>query len=230
MRQLKDLGLIIAYELHGFRISSWIVVRYIQNWSSHSLGKKVHSYLIDNFDMHNAAVLLMFVTGMRIGEVAIFKHENINFINNTVSVRRTETRYKKTAKIFTTLKNIPKQKDGIRNIVVPTSYKWLLIYLSDNSSEQDYVFTENSKRLTTLLIRERTYKICKEVGVYKKPPHKIRATYDAILLDNGIDKRFVKDQMGHADIKTSEVNYHRNRKDIDTKQRIIDGIKKLNVV
>jgi hypothetical protein len=35
----------------------------------------------------------------------------------------------------------------------------------------------------------------------------------------------VKDQMGHADIRTSESNYHRNRKSHNRKQEIMDSIK-----
>ena len=89
---------------------------------------------------------------------------------------------------------------------------------------EEFVFEENGKRITTLLIRKRIYSICKKTGVYKKSPHKIRATYDTILLDNGVDKRTVKDQMGHSDIAVSEKNYHRNRKSIKNKAVIIDGI------
>lgn len=191
---------------------------------------KMMSYCIDNLDMRNAAVLLMFVTGLRIGEVATLKHEDINYFNNTVSVRRTETRYKVDGKDVYDVKEYPKTKNGIRNVVVPTSYKWLLVYLSNNSKEHDFVFTENGKRITTLLIRKRDYKICKKTGVYKKSPHKIRATYDTILLDSGVDKRTVKDQMGHSDISVSEKNYHRNRKSLETKQGIMDGIPEFQAI
>ena len=191
---------------------------------------KMMSYCINNLDKRNAAVLLMFITGLRIGEVATLKHEDINFFNNTVSVRRTETRYKVDGKDVYDIKEYPKTKNGVRKVVVPTSYKWLLQYLFDNSKEHGFVFTENGNRLTTLLIRKRDYKICKEVSVYKKSPHKIRATYDTILLDSGVDKRTVKDQMGHADIAVSEKNYHRNRKSIETKQGIIDGIPEFQAI
>ena len=191
---------------------------------------KMLSYCTTNLNMRSAAVVLMFVSGVRVGEVVTIKHEDINYFNNTVFVRRTETRYKVNGKDVYDVNEYPKTKNGVRKVVVPSSYKWLLRYLFENSKEHDYVFTENGKRLTTLLIRKQTYKICKKVGVYKKSPHKIRATYDTILLDSGVDKRTVKDQMGHADIAVSEKNYHRNRKSIETKQGIIDAIPEFQAI
>ena len=51
-----------------------------------------------------------------------------------------------------------------------------------------------------------------------------RKTYDNILQDANLDKRFVTDQMGHSNISVSENHYHRNRKNKKTKKELIDGI------
>lgn len=184
--------------------------------------QKMLSYLIGNRDIRNDGVTLLFVSGMRVGELVGIKPQDIDLNSNTVKIRRTETRFKDGNKTVYAIKEYPKTKAGIREIVIPSSYSWLLKELSEKKTE--FVFEENGKRLTTLLIRKRIYSICKKVGVYKKSPHKIRATYDTILLDNGVDKRTVKDQMGHSDISLSEKSYHRNRKSIKNKAVIIDAI------
>lgn len=184
--------------------------------------QKMLSYLIGNRDIRNDGITLLFVSGMRVGELVGIKPQDIDLNSNTVKIRRTETRFKDGDKTVYAIKEYPKTKAGIREIVIPSSYSWLLKELSEKKTE--FVFEENGKRLTTLLIRKRIYSICKKTGVYKKSPHKIRATYDTILLDNGVDKRTVKDQMGHSDISVSEKNYHRNRKSIKNKAVIIDGI------
>ena len=49
-------------------------------------------YLESHLDLSNIAILLMFVTGMRIGEVVCLKHSD--FDGNTIKIRRTETRYR----------------------------------------------------------------------------------------------------------------------------------------
>lgn len=186
--------------------------------------QKMLSYLIGNRDVRNDGIILLFVSGVRVGELVGIKPQDIDLNSNTVKIRRTETRFKEGNNTIFAIKEYPKTKAGIREIVIPTSYSWLLKELSDKSKGHEFVFEEDGKRLTTLLIRKRIYSICKKVGVYKKSPHKIRATYDTILLDNGVDKRTVKDQMGHSDIAVSEKSYHRNRKSIKNKAVIIDAI------
>lgn len=186
--------------------------------------QKMLSYLIGNRDIRNDGVILLFVSGVRVGELVGIKPQDIDLNSNTVKIRRTETRFKEGNDTIFAIKEYPKTKAGIREIVIPTSYSWLLKELSNKSKGHEFVFEEDGKRLTTLLIRKRIYSICKKVGVYKKSPHKIRATYDTILLDNGVDKRTVKDQMGHSDISVSEKSYHRNRKSIKNKAVIIDAI------
>ena len=184
--------------------------------------QKLLSYLLKNRDIRNDGIILLFVSGMRVGELVGIKAQDINLNLNTVKIRRTETRFKEGDKTIYSIKEYPKTQAGIREIVIPSSYSWLLKELSEKKTE--FTFEENGKRLTTLLIRKRVYSICKKIGVYRKSPHKIRATYDTILLDNGIDKRLIKDQMGHSDISVSEKNYHRNRKTIKNKAAIIDSI------
>lgn len=182
------------------------------------------NYLKEHCDIKNAGILLMFVTGIRIGELAALKHEDLNPETGTVKIRRTETRYMENGSTVYDVKDYPKTQAGVREIVVPTSYQWLVRDLYASSSEGDYIFKENDKRLTTYHLRKREYYVCNQTGVYKKSPHKIRATYDSILLDANVDRRMVKDQMGHSEIKVSENNYHRNRKSFDRKQQILDSI------
>ena len=187
-------------------------------------------YLKDNLDIRNSAVLLMFITGARIGEIVALKSEDVNVEKNTIKIRRIETRYKENNKTFYTVKMFSKTQAGNREIVVPSNYQWLLRNLKAYSENKEWIFMEKDKRLTTLLIRKRVYKMCKDTNIYKKSPHKIRATYDTILLDAHLDKRFIKDQMGHSDITTSEKYYHRNRKSIEKKSEIINSIPEFALV
>lgn len=73
-------------------------------------------------------------------------------------------------------------------------------------------------------IRKRLYLSCRRLGIKKKSPHKLRKTYVSILLDNGVDKRLVQDVAGHAQISTSERNYHRNRKSDQKKEQILSNL------
>lgn len=183
------------------------------------------NYLKQNCDIKNAGILLIFVSGLRIGELVALSHEDLNPEENTIRVRRTETRYwNEGDKTTYEIKDYPKTRAGMREIVIPTSYQWLIRDLYFNSSEGDFIFKENGERLTTYHMRRREYAVCRKLKIRKKSPHKIRATYDTILLDANVDNRMVKDQMGHSEIKTSENYYHRNRKSFEKKRSIIDSI------
>ncbi len=181
-------------------------------------------YLEQNLDAKNIGILLMFATGMRVGELVALKHDA--FDGNTIKIRRTETRYLgEDGKYVYSVKEFPKSEAGVRTVVVPEDYTWLCSKIKILNPFGEYVFTDkNGKRMTTNCIRRRQEQNCRKLGIYRKSPHKIRKTYGSILLDRNVDKRLIIEQMGHTDISCTETHYHRNRKDIEQKSRIISAI------
>lgn len=181
-------------------------------------------YLIDNLDTMNIAILLMFLTGARIGEIATLKHEDFN--EDSFNIRRTETRYKKDGHYVYGVKEFPKTKAGVRTVVIPNEYKWLYGKIKTLFPFEEFIFISDitHKRLTAQSIRMRLLRLCKKLNIYHKSPHKIRATYGSILLDNHIDNKLIIGQMGHTNIACTEQHYHRNRRSIEKKAEIISQI------
>ena len=94
---------------------------------------------------------------------------------------------------------------------------------------KEYVFmNEWGRRVSAEKIRRHLNRVLKKLNIYHKSPHKIRKTYGTILMDYKVDERFILDQMGHTNIKTSENHYHRNRKSLETKQEILSAIPDFN--
>ena len=169
-------------------------------------------YLKENLDTKNIGILLMFATGIRVGELVALKHNA--FDGNTIKIRRTETRYLgEDGKYVYSVKEFPKSEAGVRTVVIPEDYMWLCSKIKILNPFGEYVFTDsNGKRMTTNCIRRRQERNCKKLGIYRKSPHKIRKTYGSILLDYNVDNRLIMEQMGHTDINCTETHYHRNRK------------------
>lgn len=182
----------------------------------------IMNYLIDNFDIWNAGILLLFLTGIRIGELVTLKHSD--FGGNTIKIRRTESRYRENGKDVYIVKEFPKSKAGVRTAVVPTAYTSLLQRIYRLNPFSEYLFVNNGNRIKTHSIRNRLKLICKKLGIYPKSPHKVRKTYGSILLDNNVDKRLIQDLMGHTDISITENYYHRNRKQMHEKVKIISEL------
>ena len=181
-------------------------------------------YLKKNLDAKKIGILLMFATGIRVGELVALKHDA--FEGNTFKVRRTETRFMgEDGKYVYSIKEFPKSEAGVRTVVIPDDYVWLCSKIKLLNPFGEYVFTDkNGKRMTTNCIRRRQEKNCRKLGIYRKSPHKIRKTYGTILLDHNVDNRLIMEQMGHTDIACTENHYHRNRRSLDAKSQIISSI------
>lgn len=180
-------------------------------------------YLVDHLDISNIAILLMFLTGARIGEIVTLKHSD--FDANTFKVRRTETRFLGEDKRYVVdVKEYPKTKAGIRTVIIPKDYDWLCDKIKLINPFSEYIFEKNGERMSTQSIRMRLKRLCAKLDIYNKSPHKIRKTYGTILLDNNIDERLILGQMGHASLGTTEEHYHRNRRTIDKKITILSNI------
>lgn len=182
------------------------------------------NYLEENLDSLNIGILLMFVTGIRVGELVTLKHDV--FDGDTLKIRRTETKYPvKKGRYAYEVKEYPKSEAGVRTVVIPEAYKWLCSKVRTLNPSGEYIFVnKDGERITTNCIRRRLERNCTKLGIYRKSPHKIRKTYGTILLDNNVDKRLIMGQMGHSDILCTEQHYHRNRKDTEKKSEIISAI------
>lgn len=182
-------------------------------------------YLVSNPDIHNLGILLMFVTGIRVGELVSLKYSDFSDNGTIFHVNRTETRYKDdNGKYVCDIKEHPKTQAGIRAAIIPKDYCWIYKELRKLNPFGEYVLEYGGKRLTAQAIRMRMKRICKKLGIFHKSPHKARKTYGSILLDNHVDNNMIIGQMGHTDILCTEKHYHRNRKNMEHKVSVISNI------
>lgn len=185
---------------------------------------RVFDYLKKNPTSQNLGILLMFLTGIRVGELVALKHSV--FEGNVFKIRRTETRYlSPSGKYIYEIKDFPKTEAGVRTAIIPKDYMWLADSLKRMNPFGEFIFVnKDGKRLTSNCIRRQMRKMCACLGIVNKSPHKARKTYGSILLDNSIDRRLITDVMGHTDISCTEGHYHRNRRSIDRKIEILSSI------
>lgn len=188
--------------------------------------EKIINYIMDNQTSKNMALLFMFKTGMRIGEVVSLKREDIG--DNTIYVHRTETRYKDdNGNDVFDVDERPKTEAGIRHIIVKDDYVWMLKKMKEQTPENEYVFIHKGRRCTTQIIRRQLQSICKKLDIKPKSTHKIRKTYGTKLYDSGIPKSIICQQMGHTDISCLEKHYYRVRQNDEEKAQAINSIPEL---
>ena len=120
---------------------------------------RMMGYLEENLDIRNLGILLMFLTGIRVGELAALKHED--FAGTTFKIRRTETRYLLEEGHYAyEVKDFPKSEAGVRTAIIPNGYAWVAEKIKLQNPFGEYVFTENGERLKTSSIRRRMVRVC----------------------------------------------------------------------
>ena len=189
--------------------------------------EKYVEYLTDNSDVWNMALLIILVAGLRPGEVVALAESDLEDKGDyfTISVTKTETRFRKGKKRYEyVVKDSPKTEAGNRIVIVPKQFYWMYAKLKRIANGFVFISPKTGERITTNSLRRRQELNCIRLGMKQRSPHKGRKAYGSILLDNGVDANLILQQMGHADIGTTERFYHRNMKDAEKKAKIISEI------
>lgn len=170
-------------------------------------------YLINNQDIRNLGILLIMVTGLRIGELCGLKTRNIKddyIIIDSMEVR-TKTGYEYQDRV---------KCDSNRKVYVPPNFKWLLKKIRLEAELKIYVF----EGINQESFRWRWGKIQRELGLEHIGLHKLRKTYASRLYDSGASKFTITSQLGHRDFNTTLNHYIRSTK---TDSEIKEQIKKV---
>ena len=171
----------------------------------------VTSYLKYNADIWNLGLLLQFQTGMRIGEIAALRKEDIG--NHCIHVCRTECKFKdEDGKWTVAVKDFPKTEAGCRDILLPSTAEWTIEKILEINPHGEYLFMNNGKRIRENTFNKRLGDICDKLSIPHRSTHKVRKTYGTTLLDNNVDDSFVAEQMGHTDVTTTRKLYYYSNK------------------
>ena len=187
--------------------------------------EKVEEYLKNNPDMTNLGLLLMFKTGLRVGELAALKHCDVQ--DYALFVNRTEVRYKgEDGKAKFEVRDFPKTEAGVRYVILPEKYKWILDEILKLNPSGEYLLEkEYGNRIRTYEFRRRLKKICEEkVQIKSKSPHKVRKTYGTILIDSNVKESIITGAMGHTNIDMTKGHYYYNRSSIEEQRRELEKV------
>lgn len=175
----------------------------------------ITSYLRENPDIFNLALLLQFETGARIGEIATLKKSDIQ--SDYICIRRTEIKVKENDKWTVKVSELTKTDAGYREIIIPDSAKQTLSSILELNPTGEYLFMSDGKRIRENTYNKRLSLVCQKLGIAHRTTHKIRKTYGTTLLDSDVNDSFVAEQMGHTDVTTTRKLYYYSNKKHQTK-------------
>lgn len=170
-------------------------------------------------------ICILFLTGIRDGELSALKYKDIDFDNKYLHIQRmqvpklTEDSEGKYLRDGHEIVEHTKTEAGNRKI--PLTKQTIELFnrikklnqdLGYDTSPDSYIFMRSKNRIATpRSFDDRLRKYCRKAKMdFIKSPHDIRRTYITCLLDNGVNIEKVRRIAGHATIEMT-MKYVRNR-------------------
>ena len=202
----------------------------VEVFSSDEISKLVE-FINNNPTQTYLAIKLALETGLRVGELSTLKTSDIDFQKKVIHVSRREVRYKDNSGYHYDVEEgtkgeidsegILKVRDVyINNETIKTIKQIMKLHIG---SEWLFVKLNGDRKLShdfTIVC----YKLCDKVGISRRSIHKCRKTYASVLLNAGKPESFVKAQLGHADIKTTQLHYLRDSSSLNEKEEYLNVI------
>ena len=156
---------------------------------------------------HRAIIVLLYSSGLRIGEVTSLLLKNIDTLRRQVKVEGGKGR-----------------KD--RFVILANTFLPLLQnYLTTFKPVFYFIEGSTGKKYSESSIRKFLFKSVQNAGISKKvTPHTLRHSYATHLLENGVGLRHIQELLGHARPETTMIYTHVAKKDLLEIQSPLDTI------
>ena len=181
-------------------------------------------YLWSEQDIRGLGLILLFQTGMRVGELAALRRENIK--DGQILISATEETYRDpvTGRKVCEVVDHAKTDAGERMIILPEGAEKTIRAIHALNPFGEFLFMDKLGRVRAKRFNTWLHRACRKVGIPERSTHKIRKTYASILLSNKVDERLVITQMGHSDITTTKNIYYYNRKSAEERRKVISSV------
>lgn len=167
-------------------------------------------------------VLLALLTGMRIGETLALKWGDIDWVHNTINVRRNVVKaYDPETKADRYFVGTPKTKSGYREIPLLPNLRKELRAIGGNSPNPDLFVVGNSYQPKAhSSIRETYLRFLKRHHLPGINFHGLRHTYATLLVESGGDIKTISELLGHSKVSlTLDLYVHPS---VETKRKVVN--------
>ena len=197
--------------------------------------------------MNNATIvartdaMLIFFTGMRIGECVALKWTDVDFDRKLLHVQRIEEKVPDCDTDYTKLSHYHYEiyenevKGGVegfgpRDVILTDDAIYILRllkeYYEDVRIHSEWMFvSERYGKMHERAVDMKIRKLCDDCGIVTKSTHKIRATYISLLAAENVSWARIAKQVGHKQVSTT-MNYyfHDVRSDEENREIISNSL------
>jgi integrase/recombinase XerD len=135
---------------------------------------------------HRLIIQVGYSSGLRVSEIINLKWRDIDFDRNLIHLKRAKGKKDRIVMLS------QKVKEGLLNL---------------SGTRQGYVFlTNRDGKYTDRTIQKMIENAATKAGIRKRiTPHALRHSFATHLLENGTDIRYIRDLLGHSNIRTTLV-------------------------
>lgn len=180
-----------------------------------------HAVLVDKLhpDKRSAGLCLClnFYLGLRIGELASLRWDDVHLEERYIYVHSTQTRaYKRDdsgerGEIEYFVQDTTKTAHSVRRVPLIQESVYILTELrrwhDRMNYESPYLAYDGVDVVLCHSIERALYRLCDLCEIPRFNTHKIRKTFASDLHRNGVPTKMISELMGHVDIRTTEQNY-----------------------
>lgn len=188
---------------------------------------RVIAYLkLKHDDIRALGLLLMFQTGVRVGELSTLKYEDLRYkeiankdiVKHYLSISRTEIKLKdEDGKWTLKVQEHPKSAAGRRDIIVTQEAVDTIEQAHTLNPSGKYLFMDKGNRISGSKFGRKLTRVCDDIGIDERTTHKIRKTYVTTLFDSKVDDSIIQEMVGHSDIATTRRYYYKSNKSDERK-------------
>lgn len=173
--------------------------------------EKLIQFLWAEQDLRGLGLILMFQTGMRVGELAAVRWNMV--ADGEIRITATEETFvdPHTGKKVCDVVDHAKTDVGERTIILPESSGKVIKAIRALNPFGEFMFMDKLGRIRAKRFNTWLHRACKKIGIPERSTHKIRKTYASVLLSSGVDEKLITSQMGHTDIAVTRDIYYYNR-------------------
>ena len=166
-------------------------------------------------------IRLDFNTGLRVGELCALQVVDFSAEKGLLYVRRSEE-----------VSGVGKNR--VYSDSSPKCYKERAVILNESAYDicfelcngSDYFFPYKDGHYHKCAFDSRLRLLCKKAGIPSFSFHDIRRTYASYLLDHdGVSEKFVQEQLGHSDIRTTQQYYYYTTKRLEDYRKMANYVK-----
>jgi integrase len=151
-------------------------------------------------EVYRPMFLTMSLCGLRLGEAVGLDWPFVDFERNLIRIRQTWIFEDKEL-------GKPKTKKSKRVVKMPGPVALVLDAWSTKAKSEIVFPNKLGKRMTSSGVNQMMSKVCRELGIPKRSPKDLRATYGTLRASANDSLQSIQEQMGHKNIATTMKHY-----------------------